>query len=145
MKKYEPISNMFSKFTEIINALNTLGKIYTNHELICKILRFLPKEWEAKVIVIQEAKNLTKLFLNELVGSLMTHELNMAQKEEEEESKKKTIAFKSTVNFEGSNESKEDEKKESEDDDEDIILLSKKFKKFLMKKDLKKKEDEKRR
>nr|XP_019704707.1 probable LRR receptor-like serine/threonine-protein kinase At3g47570 [Elaeis guineensis] len=79
--------------------------------------------------VIQKAKDLIKLSLEELIDSLMTYELNLARKEEEEEPKRKTITFKSTINFEGSDESEEDEEEESEEDDKDIILLSKKFKK----------------
>ena len=49
------------------------------------------KDMEPIVIVNKEAKDLTKLFTEELIGSLMTHELNMHQKEEEEEPKKKKI------------------------------------------------------
>ena len=40
---------------------------------------------------IQEVKDLNKLILEELIGSLMTHELNMNQKKEEEVKKKKTL------------------------------------------------------
>ncbi|EHA8586596.1 putative girdin-like [Cocos nucifera] len=127
---------MFTKFTEIINTLNGLGKIYSDYDLICKVLRSLPKDWEAKMTAIQEAKDLTKLSLEELMGSLMTHEMHRAPKEDEEEPKKmKTIAFKSTSNYQESDESKEDEEK----DDEGIVLLSRKFKNFLIKKDIKKK------
>ena len=68
---------MFYKFTNIINALKSLGKSYTNDELVRKILRSLPYEWEAKVIAIQEAKDLTKLGIEELLGSLMAYELSM--------------------------------------------------------------------
>ena len=78
IKKYESIFDMFSKFTDIINGLNGLDKIYINYELVYKILRSLPKEWKTKVTVIQEAKDFTKLSMEELIGSLMTYELNMA-------------------------------------------------------------------
>ena len=44
MKKHESIFDMFIKFTEIINALNGLGKTYSNYDLICKVLRTLSKE-----------------------------------------------------------------------------------------------------
>ena len=64
------------------------------------------------MIAIQEAKDLTKLSLEELIGPLMTHELNMAQREEEEESKKmKTITFKSTAHYKESDESEEKTRK----------------------------------
>lgn len=43
MESFEFISEMFYKFTNIINALKSLGKSYTNDELVRKILRSLPK------------------------------------------------------------------------------------------------------
>ena len=42
-----------------------------------KILRSLSKNWESKVTAIQEVKDLTRLKMKELLGSLMTHELVM--------------------------------------------------------------------
>ena len=39
--------------------------------------RSLPKGWRAKVMSVQEAKDLTKLPLAEFVGSFMTHEIFM--------------------------------------------------------------------
>lgn len=45
--------------------------------LVRKILRCLPKNWEAKVTTIIEAKDLSTLGLDELMGSLMTHEITM--------------------------------------------------------------------
>mgnify|MGYP003703435101 CR=1 FL=1 len=77
MKSFVYISVMFYKFTNIINALKSLGKSYTNGELVRKILKCLPNEWEAKVTAIQEAKDLTKLGFEEILGSLMPHELSM--------------------------------------------------------------------
>jgi hypothetical protein len=49
----------------------------------------LPKIWEAKVTVIQEAEDLTKLSLDELIGSLMTYEITMKRQEQGEKPKKK--------------------------------------------------------
>ena len=42
-----------------------------------KLFRSLPKKVESKVTVIQEAKDLTRLSMEELLGSLKTHELVM--------------------------------------------------------------------
>ncbi len=63
MESTESITKMFTRFTEIINRLKSLGKSYTNSELVRKILRFLPRVWEAKVTAIQEAKDLNTLQL----------------------------------------------------------------------------------
>jgi hypothetical protein len=125
MKSDETISSMFTRFTDIINGLKSLGKEYTNVEMVRKILRCLPKSWEPKVTAIQEAKDLTKLSLDELMGSLMTHEMNQVKEDEDEGRRKRGIALKATC-------SSEDES--SEDEDEEFALFTKKFKKFFRKK-----------
>ncbi|GAV62914.1 DUF4219 domain-containing protein/UBN2 domain-containing protein, partial [Cephalotus follicularis] len=78
---YQFISDMFTRFTTIINSLKNLGKSYSNQELVRKILRCLPKSWTPKVTAIEEAKDLSTLPLEQLLGSLMTHETTMKSHE----------------------------------------------------------------
>ena len=75
MDESETIIQMSSRFTNIINSLKVLGKIYTQPELIRKILRSLPATWIHKVSAIEESKDFDKYELKELIGSLMTHEI----------------------------------------------------------------------
>ncbi|WJZ92272.1 hypothetical protein VitviT2T_011279 [Vitis vinifera] len=96
---------MFSRFLVIVNELEALGKTYTEVEKAMKILRSLPKKWETKVTAIQEAKDLTKLSLEELIGSLMTYEIELYNHQRVEENKK-SIAFMALTN--------DDEEEESE-------------------------------
>ncbi|GAV65295.1 DUF4219 domain-containing protein/UBN2 domain-containing protein [Cephalotus follicularis] len=128
MKEDENIKSMFTRFTNIINALQSLDKTYSNSELVRKILRCLPRSWMPKITAIEEAKNLNILPLENLLGSLMTHKLTMQKREYDEEKekkkKKKVIALKSSTN-EDSDDDKDD------DDDEDLALFKRKFKKFL--------------
>ena len=56
MAKSEIINQMYSRFTNIINNLKALDKIYTQPELIRKILRSLPATWIHKVSTIKESK-----------------------------------------------------------------------------------------
>ena len=51
MEPSESITDIFTRFTDIINSLKSLNKDYTNNELVHKILMSLPKNWEAKVII----------------------------------------------------------------------------------------------
>ncbi|GAV63419.1 UBN2 domain-containing protein, partial [Cephalotus follicularis] len=88
MLENENISSMYAHFNDIINALKGLGNVYTNHELVSKILRCLPKSWEPKVIAIEEAKDLSTLPVEDLLGSLMTHELRMSDQAKNELKKK---------------------------------------------------------
>ena len=90
-----------------------------------KILRSLPLKWHTKVTAIQEAKDLTKLPLEELVGSLMTYEINLAKKlQEGEDKKKKNITLKSTTK-----EEEEVEEEKQSEEDEDLALITRKFNK----------------
>ncbi|GAV83157.1 UBN2 domain-containing protein, partial [Cephalotus follicularis] len=72
MHDNECISDMFSRFTTIINSLKNLGISYSNQELVRKILRCLPKSY------------------------LMTHETTMKNHENVEVKKKKSIALKAS-------------------------------------------------
>ena len=68
MKDNETIVEMITRFTDIVNGLEALGKTYKESEKVMKILRSLPPKWHAKVTTIQEAKDLTELPLEELMG-----------------------------------------------------------------------------
>ncbi|GAV86616.1 UBN2 domain-containing protein, partial [Cephalotus follicularis] len=52
MHDNECISDMFTRFTTIVNSLKNLGKSYSNQELVSKILRCLPRIWTPKVTAI---------------------------------------------------------------------------------------------
>ncbi len=125
MENSESITEMFTRFTDIINGLKSLGRSYSNSDLVRKILRSLPRAWKAKVTAIQEAKDLNSLLLEELLGSLMTYELSMKQNLEEDEPKKRrTIALKSTLH--------EDESEDFESENsEEMALITRRFKKFF--------------
>jgi len=77
MRKYElfemgdreTVMDVYTRFTHITNELKSFGKSFTTEELVRKILRFLPRSWEAKVTAIQEAKDMKTITLDELVGN----------------------------------------------------------------------------
>nr|CAN81374.1 hypothetical protein VITISV_020869 [Vitis vinifera] len=113
--------DMITRFTDIVNGLEALGKTYKESKKVMKILRSLPSKWHTKVTTIQEAEDLTKLPLEELIGSLITYEINLAKKQQEsEDKKKKSIALKATTK-----EEEVEEKKQSEED-EDLALITRK-------------------
>ena len=120
----ESIPSMFTRFTNITNSLKSLGKEYTNGEMVRKILRCLPRNWQPKVTAIQEAKDLNTLELDQLMGSLMTHEITM-KTHEDHDKKKKSIAFKSST--------QENESSDEEYIDEEFAMMARKFKKFFRK------------
>ncbi|KAK2979444.1 hypothetical protein RJ640_015073 [Escallonia rubra] len=128
MKENKSINEMYSRFTLIINGLKLLGKTYPEKEIVRKVLRSLPKRWEAKVTAIQKAKDLNVLKLEELVGSLMTHEITMNIHDEENTTSKKNNL---TLKVEASHELIES----INNSDPDMTFITRKFKKFITNRD----------
>ena len=54
--QYESVHDMYTRFIDIVNSLEALGKIYTNSKKVKKIIRSLPKEWRPKRTAIKEEK-----------------------------------------------------------------------------------------
>lgn len=117
MNDSESISEMFTRFTRIVNSLKAFGSDMPNVELVNKILHSLTKSGEPNVTTILEAKDLIVLKLKQLIGSLTTHTMITFT---DEKNKKKDFALKvSTSNGD------DDEAKE-------VSLLLRKFKWFLI-------------
>ena len=67
MNKNENISDCFGRFMTIVNDLKSLGKNFTDEDLVRKMLRSLTGAWTAKVTSVYEAKDLTVLTLEQLM------------------------------------------------------------------------------
>ena len=67
----EIISEIFSRLTVLTNGLKSLGKSYSEYEIVRKIFRSLTSAWHTKVAVIEESRNLSSTTVDELIGSLM--------------------------------------------------------------------------
>jgi len=118
MQPDETIKEMFTHFTDITNNLKSLGKTYTNEEMVRKILRCLPKsKWGPKVTAIKEAQDLKTLGLDGLLGKRLTHKIHMKE-DEEELQPKKGIAVKTTKE---EPQSSEDESTDGDEDSMEII------------------------
>ena len=74
MKENEPIADFSSKTSNVINQLKSNGEDYQEQRIVEKILRSLPHKYDYLVMTIEEAKDLTILTMDELMGSLQTHE-----------------------------------------------------------------------
>ena len=122
MESSETIDEMHNKFINIINSLSVLRKTFSNVEINSKILRSLPREWEAKRTAIEEAHDLSKMSKEELLGTLKTHEM---VKKQNEDSRKRSIALKVSNDDSSSNES------DDEIDDDEMAMVARNFKKFM--------------
>ncbi|KAH9768444.1 hypothetical protein KPL71_011606 [Citrus sinensis] len=114
MEQNENVYSMYTRFTDIVNTLGALGKTFSNNEKVKKIIRSLPKEWIPKRTAIEEAKDLNVLPIDDLIGSLISYEEDLAAEKGHEE-KKKNIALKA---------SKRESDEESEMDDEELAMLA---------------------
>ncbi|XP_020209039.1 uncharacterized protein LOC109793975 [Cajanus cajan] len=79
MEESESIQTMFGRFQTIVNELSFLGRTYYNFDHIDKLLHSLPKKWRPQVTTLRASKNLEKLSLEELIGLLKVHELELQQ------------------------------------------------------------------
>nr|GEV77930.1 RNA-directed DNA polymerase, eukaryota [Tanacetum cinerariifolium] len=70
----ESIDNAFAKFNTIITSLKALDEGFSSKNCVRKFLRALHPKWRAKVMAIEESKNLTTLPLDELIGNLKVYE-----------------------------------------------------------------------
>ncbi|KAL5563402.1 hypothetical protein UlMin_033149 [Ulmus minor] len=120
MEEGEKVANFNAKLMDITNRSCLLGEEYIESNFFRKILRSLPHRFQGKVIEIEENKNVDKIRLEELIGSLETFEMGLG---EEKKDKGKNIAFKI-----------EAESKNNEDlDDEELSFFTRNFKQFLNK------------
>ncbi|CAM8953474.1 unnamed protein product [Rhodiola kirilowii] len=63
--------------------------------LVRKVMRSLPKRYAMKALAVREAHNVKTMRLDELMGSLQTHEMEI--NEEEQLMKVKSIGLKTEV------------------------------------------------
>ena len=85
MKEEESITYLNSRLCNIANEAFMFGEKFSEEKLVRKTLRSLPKRFAYKVSVIEKAKDIRNMKLEELMGSLRTIEMNL---EEEKGGKK---------------------------------------------------------
>ena len=77
MEEEETITEFNARLCDIANEAFALGEKISEEKLVRKALRSLPKRFAYKVTAIEEAKNVQKMKLEELIGSLRTFEMNL--------------------------------------------------------------------
>ncbi|XP_021713456.1 uncharacterized protein LOC110681610 [Chenopodium quinoa] len=120
MQPKESIQEMLTRFTNITNELVSLGKKIPTDEQVRKVLRSLPQDerWRAKVTALQETKDFTKFNIEQLAGSLITHELHLGTSNSEG-NQGKGLALKAG------------DQEDSEVDEEEAAMLVRRFKRMF--------------
>ncbi|KAI0516137.1 hypothetical protein KFK09_008809 [Dendrobium nobile] len=126
MKPHESISDMYTRFTQIVTSLHALERELSNFEKVNKILRCLPSSYDAKISVIPESKDSNTYSIDNLLGSLIAYEQGVNQRNLDagEKKKEKTVALKAH---------KSDSKSSGSESDE-VAFITRQFKSFVRKK-----------
>ena len=92
MKEVESFNEFYSKLKDIVNSAFNLGETIPEPKIVRKVLRSLFERFHAKIIAIEESKDIEKVPLIELVGNLQTYKLGLTRIGKS--SKSKTMALK---------------------------------------------------
>jgi gag-polypeptide of LTR copia-type len=83
MKESESVSDYITRVQTVVNQLIRNGEALTDARVVEKILRSLTGNFENVVCVIEESKDLAKLTVDELAGSLEAHKQCKRKKKKE--------------------------------------------------------------
>ena len=121
MSEDESFDSFYSRLNEVVVSKFNLGEKMEDSKIVRKILRSLLESFRAKVIAIEESKDLDDIKVQELIGSLQTYELSLPNQRNSKSLALKIINEKVDVY-------------DSLDDDaikKDVEYLAKNFRKFL--------------
>ncbi|GJZ12279.1 zf-CCHC domain-containing protein [Tanacetum coccineum] len=129
----ESIDSAFARFNTIITCLKALDEGYSSKNYVRKFLRALHPKWIANVTTIKESKDLTSLFLDELIGNLKVHDMIIKTDSKIVKAKveRKSLTLKSKK------ESSNEECSTSGSEDEEYAMALRDFKKFFKRRDRK--------
>ena len=68
----ESFDEFYAKRKDTVNLAFNLGETIPKSKIVRKVLRSLPERFHAKIIAIEELKDIDKILVTELVGNLQT-------------------------------------------------------------------------
>ncbi|CAM8982960.1 unnamed protein product [Rhodiola kirilowii] len=95
MQEDETIADFNTRVLDIFNEAFALGEPMTKETLVRKVLRSLTKRFAMKALAVKEANDVKTMRLDELMGSLQTHEMDM--NEEDRLTKVTSVGLKAAV------------------------------------------------
>ena len=85
-----------------MNSAFNLGETIPEPKIVRKVLRSLPERFHAKIIAIEESKDIDQIPLTKLVGNLQTYELGLTRIRKSSKSKSMVLKAKSNDTDESS-------------------------------------------
>ncbi|CAM8922405.1 unnamed protein product [Rhodiola kirilowii] len=95
MQEDETIADFNTRVLDISNESFALGELMAEETLVRKVLRSLIKRFAMKALAVKEAHDVKTMRLDELMGSLQTHEIDM--NEEDRLTKVTSVGLKAEV------------------------------------------------
>ena len=95
MKEDEMFDEFYVKLKDIVNSAFNLGDYIPKPKIVRKMLRSLPERFHAKIIAIEESKDINTIPLTKLIGNLQTYELGLTRLGKETKSKNMALKTKS--------------------------------------------------
>ena len=121
MEEDESFDEFYAKLKDIVNSTFNLGETILEPKIVKKVLRSLPERFHAKIMAIEESKDIDKIPLTELVGNLQTYKLGLTRIGKS--GKGKSMALKAKSN---------DTEESSDNEDSKIkSYITRQFKKFM--------------
>ena len=102
MEENELFDEFYVKLKDIVNSAFNIGKTIPEPKVVRKVLRSLPKRFHAKIIAIEESKDINSIPLSKLVGNLQTYELDLTRIRKGSKSKSTALKAKSNETDESS-------------------------------------------
>ena len=96
MEKDESFNEFYAKLKDIVNSKFNFGETIPKPKIVRKVLRSLLKRYHAKIIAIEESKDIDQIPLIELVSNLQTYELGLSRIEKSSKSKSMALKAKSS-------------------------------------------------
>ena len=84
MEQDESFDEIYAKLKDIVNSAFNLRETILEPKIVRKVLRSLLERFHAKITAIEEAKDIDKIPLTELVGNLQTYELGLTLESQEQ-------------------------------------------------------------
>ena len=79
MKPDESITDMYDRFTDIVNGLAYQGQPVPDALKVNKLLRGLTIKWDNIKTSIREIQRIKSLSVNELIGTLQSYEIETSK------------------------------------------------------------------
>ena len=79
MEEDKSFDEFYAKLKDIVNLAFNLGETIPEPKVVRKVLKFLLERFHAKIIAIEESKDIGSIPLTELIGNLQTYKLDMTR------------------------------------------------------------------